>query len=145
MFTILNTEPSQDAMCIIEAPILKEGSRWSSNSRVIDDVPPSQPLHDSSDSRWTSIDQVFIDRAPSQPVARCRMILEASRVSAINESLSPPTEKKNSKRSTVKITSPDVRHPSSWSKSKLLLVSDSSRCRRFGEQLPPMTVHARSA
>ena len=143
MFTpILNTEPSQDAMSIIAAPMLRESSRWSSNSRVIDDVPPSQPLHDSGDSRWTS---VCIDRAPSQPIARCRMILEPSHVSAIiNESPRPPTELKSVKRSTVQITSPDVRHPSSGSKSKLL-VNDSSRSRRFGEQLLPMTAYACSA
>jgi hypothetical protein len=85
-------------MCIIAASILEEGSRWSSNSRVIVDVPPSQPLRD-SDSRWNSGDQVAIDRAPSQPLARHRMLLEPSRVSATNESLRHSTET----RSTIKI------------------------------------------
>jgi hypothetical protein len=142
MFTILNTEPSQDAMCIIAAPILGKYSRWSSNSRVIDDVPPSQPLHEDSDPRWSSGDQVATDKAPSQPPARRRMILGPSRVSAINESLRHPTEMKNVKRITVKITSPDVRHPSSWSKPKLV-VSDLSRFRCFDEELPrPMQAHA---
>lgn len=67
MFPI-NTDPSEDAMRIIAAPTLGEGSRWSSSSLVIVDRPPSQPLRDTSDSRWSSVDQVAIDTAPSQPL-----------------------------------------------------------------------------
>jgi hypothetical protein len=88
-----------------------------------------------------------MDRAPCQPRARRRMDLGPIRLSAINESPSQPTidEMENVKRSTVKITAPDVRHTSpALSKSKLV-VSDSSRFRCFLEHLPPMKEHALSA
>jgi hypothetical protein len=141
-------------MCITAAPIIGEASRWSSSSRVIVDASPSQPTsccqksrviigvsvresrHEEggSDSRWSSGDRVAIDTAPSQP---------SSRISAINESIRHNTKMKHVKPSTVKIPSPNVLQPSSWSKSKLVVNISPFRC--SGEQLSARRTHALSA
>jgi hypothetical protein len=142
-------------MCITAAPIIGEASRWSSSSRVIVDASPSQPIsccqksrviigvsvresrHEEggSDSRWSSGDRVAIDTAPSQP---------SSHVSAIKESLlRHNSEMKNVKPSTVKRMSINARHPSSWSKSKLVVNISPFRC--SGEQISPRRTHALSA
>jgi hypothetical protein len=163
------------------APAAKLHSRWNSSSRIIVDRSPSQLLscrrmgrgpssavsvkeshHEDrstvgrlqdSDSRWSSGDRAAFDTSPSQPLARRRMVLGPSRVSAFKESLEHTVEMKNLTLPALSISqqaSSSHSHtsmPSSYSKSKLD-VSVFPRFRTFGEELPvlpPRRRHATSA
>jgi hypothetical protein len=71
--------------------------KWASGSRVIADRPPLQPLSrrgsairklQQSDSRWSSGSRAAtFDTTSSQVLARCRMLVESSNVSALKHSV----------------------------------------------------------
>jgi hypothetical protein len=70
-------------------------SRWSSSSQVIADRPPSQPLSrrssvqriQKSDSRWSPGSQTTMDTALSLALARHRILVGPSNVSALKYSV----------------------------------------------------------